>query len=145
MSTTFLVGVDGSDGSRRAALFAAERARGEGARLLLVHVVDWSPYEVLTPQELESRHVDRQREIDDSTREILGPLVEAVKQGGDLEVESLVRHGHAGEVICQLAKDRGVTQVFTGRRGRTKLGALLFGSVSGTLVQVCPVPLTVVP
>ena len=51
---TFLVGVDGSEGAQRAAQFAAKRARAEGFLLILAHVVDWSPYEFLTPEEVQA-------------------------------------------------------------------------------------------
>jgi nucleotide-binding universal stress UspA family protein len=32
-----------------------------------------------------------------------------------------------------------------GRRGQSTIATLLFGSVAGTLVQIAPVPVTVVP
>ena len=144
MSTTFLAGVDGSDGSRRAVEFAAKRAAAERAKLVLVHVVDWSPYEVLTPEELESRPVDREHEITRAREEILEPMAAAIAEHG-LDVELIVRHGHASETVCRLAEELGIDQVFTGRRGRSKVSAFLFGSVSGGLVQACPVPVTVVP
>ncbi len=44
MADTLLVGIDGSEGSSRVAHFAAARAQAGGARLVLVHVVEWSPY-----------------------------------------------------------------------------------------------------
>lgn len=141
--TTFLVAVDGSEGSRRAARFAAERARASGASLHLLHVIDWSPYEVLTPRELEVRHTERERELKHVRETILAPLSDEVGRG--LDVIGEVRHGHPAEVICQVAGESGATQVFAGRRGRSKVKALLFGSVTGSLVQTCPVPLTVVP
>ncbi len=140
--TVFLVGVDGSDGAKRAAEFAAARARGEGATLRLVHVVDWSPYEIIDVSEAAMRHAEREKEIEAAQKEILDPLVKELCDG--IKVETEVHHGHASETIARLA-EKGVTQVFAGRRGRSKLTALLFGSVAGGLVQVCPVPLTVVP
>lgn len=143
MTTTFLVAVDGSEGSRKAARFAAERARQEGARVVLVHVVDWSPYDVMTPDELAARHVEREEEIREARKRILEPLAAELRELG-VEPELMVRHGHAAETICEVARELDATQVFAGRRGRSKLGALLFGSVSGSLVQICPVPLTVV-
>ena len=143
MPATFLVASDGSDGAERAARFAAERARAEGAKLVLLHVVDWSPYEVLTPRDLETRHPQREREVQEAQEKILLPLAKAVGDG--LEVERLVRHGHPAEKVCEVAEELSVTQVFSGRRGRTKLRSMLFGSVSGALVQSSPVPLTVVP
>jgi nucleotide-binding universal stress UspA family protein len=49
------------------------------------------------------------------------------------------------EVLCELAQERGVAQIFSGRLGRGRFKSLLFGSVAGSLVQVSPVPVTVVP
>jgi len=143
MSVTFLVGVDGSEGSRRAAEFAAERARRENARLLLVCVVEWSPFGTLTPEEQAERHVQREKEIASAEAQVLAPLRESLGEG--LEIESLVRHGHVAEVLCDLATERGAAQIFSGRLGRGRFKSLLFGSVAGSLVQVAPVPVTVVP
>lgn len=144
MSATFMVAVDGSDGSRRAAQFATERARREGGALLLVHVVDWSPYDPVVPQDMGNRHLDRDAEIDRAQNDLLDPLVESLASEG-LEIGCLVRHGHVAEALSSIAEERGVTQIFTGRRGRSRLAALIFGSVASTLVQVATVPVTVVP
>jgi nucleotide-binding universal stress UspA family protein len=57
----------------------------------------------------------------------------------------LVRHGHAGEVLSQLAREHDVKQIYIGRIGQSRLRELLFGSVAGSLVQISPVPVTVVP
>ncbi len=141
--TTFLVAVDGSEGARRAARFAAERARAGSASLHLLHVIDWSPYEVLTPREIEGRHAEREKELQHVRETVLAPLSAEVGQG--LDVTGEVRHGHPAETVCQVAGEIGAAQVFAGRRGRSKMKALLFGSVTGNLVQTCPVPLTVVP
>ena len=141
---TFLVGIDGSEGAKRAARYAAKRARSEGVVLILAHVVDWSPYEFLTPEELSERPVEHREEVDAAMAGILQPLADELA-GDGLKIEMEVVHGHPSERICELAEERKVDQVFTGRRGRTRVVALLFGSVSGSLVQICPVPITVVP
>ena len=141
-TTVFLAAVDGSEGAGHAAAFAAMRAKAEGATLRLVHVVDWSPYEIIDVSEAAARPGEREEEIAKAEKEILGPLVAKLSDGIKLETE--VHHGHPSETIARLA-EKGVTQVFVGRRGRSKLTALIFGSVAGGLVQMCPVPLTVVP
>ncbi len=141
-TTVFLAAVDGSESSGQAAAFAAMRAKAEGATLRLVHVVDWSPYEIIDVSEAAGRPGEREEEIAKAQQEILDPLVAKLSDGITIETE--VHHGHPSETIARLA-EQGVTQVFVGRRGRSKLKALIFGSVAGGLVQVCPVPLTVVP
>ena len=51
----------------------------------------------------------------------------------------------AAEVLSRLAVEHKASQIFIGRRGLSKLQALLFGSTAGSLVQISPVPVTVIP
>lgn len=144
MTDTMLVGVDGSETSRRATDFAATRARAGKARLVLGYVIEWSPYTFNSAEENEVRHKRREEEIERATTQVLTPLVAELRATG-LEVEGVVRHGHAAEVLSMLAVELGAAQVFVGRRGQSRIAALLFGSVAGSLVQIAPVPVTVVP
>jgi nucleotide-binding universal stress UspA family protein len=57
----------------------------------------------------------------------------------------MVRHGHPAQVLVDVAREVGAEQLYIGRRGVSTLSALLFGSVAGSLVQISPVPVTVVP
>jgi nucleotide-binding universal stress UspA family protein len=57
----------------------------------------------------------------------------------------VVRHGHAAEALSTLSVEYGAAQIFIGRRGVYRIAAMLFGSVAGSLVQISPVPVTVVP
>lgn len=142
MTDTILVGVDGSEPSRRAVDFAAKRAGG--ARLVLAYVIEWSPYSFNTPEENEQRHKRREEEIARARTQVLDPLVAELRAAG-LEVEGVVRHGHAAEVLGGLAGELGAGLIVIGRLGVSKIQAMLFGSVAGSLVQVSPVPVTVVP
>ena len=144
MTEAMLVGVDGSESSRRAADFAAARVRAGSARLVAAYVIEWSPYTFNTPEENELRHRRREEEIERARTQVLDPLVAEVRAGG-VEVEGVVRHGHAAEVLSGLAREFGATQVFVGRVGQSRITALLFGSVAVSLVQISPVPVTVVP
>jgi nucleotide-binding universal stress UspA family protein len=143
MTDIMLVGVDGSQASRRAADFAAARAQAGKARLVVAYVIEWSPYTFNTPEENEQRHKRREEEIARAEAH-LAPLLSELRAGG-LEVESVVRHGHAAEALSGLAGEYGAVQIFIGRRGVSKIAAMLFGSVAGSLVQISPVPVTVVP
>ena len=144
MTDTLLVGVDGSDGGVRAADFAARRAKDGNARLIVAYVIEWSPYSFNTPEENEQRHKRREEEISRAESEILKPLVESLTKDG-IKAEGMVRHGHAAEVLSALAMENKASQIFIGRRGLSKMKALLFGSVAGSLVQISPVPVTVIP
>jgi nucleotide-binding universal stress UspA family protein len=144
MSNTFLVAVDGSKGSARAADFATERALASKSKLVLAYVIEWSPYSFHTPDELAERHKRREEEIERAQSTVLEPIAKSVK-GKGVKVEVVVNHGHPSETLVDLAKEHGATQIFIGRKGESRVASLLFGSVAGSLVQTSPVPVTVVP
>ncbi len=144
MTGTFLLAVDGSEPAARAAEFAKMRAKAGKARIVVAYVIEWSPYSFNTPEENEERHKRREEEIAKAKSQVLDPLVASL-QGEGLEVEGVVRHGNVSEVLSELASENGACQIFIGRRGLSKVKAMLFGSVAGTLVQISPVPVTVVP
>ncbi len=143
-SQIFLVALDGSEVSERAAEFAASRARQLEAKLVLVHVIDWSGFEHLTLEEAAERHIQKEKEIKAAEEQILEPM-KARLASEDLLLDVEARHGHPVETIVELAKEHGAHQVFVGRRGMGKLKALLLGSTTAGLAQVCPIPLTIVP
>ena len=144
MTDTFLLAVDGSEPAARAAEFAKMRAKAGKARIVVAYVIEWSPYSFNTPEENEERHKRREEEIAKAKSQVLDPLVASL-QGEGLEVEGVVRHGNVSEVLSELAGENGACQIFIGRRGLSKVKAMLFDSVAGTLVQISPVPVTVVP
>ncbi len=144
MSEIVIVGADGSEAGERAADFALARARGTAVRLVLVHVVEWSRYEVLTPSDAAERHKRRQQEIAQAQEHVLDPL--AARLGGSgVEIETRVRHGHPAEELATLARELGAVQIVVGRHGHSRLGAALFGSVTLALAQTAPIPVTIVP
>ena len=144
MPETYLIAYDGSAASERALTFGAARARAAGARLLLAHVLEWSPYSFLSAEEVAERHKRRNEEVGRAETVILEP-VRTKLTGQGLSVETVVRYGHVAEVLGELAKEYGATQIIAGRTGEKGLQARLFGSVAGTLAQVAPVPCTIVP
>lgn len=144
MSDIYLIAFDGSDASKRALNYGAERARASGAKLLLAHVLEWSPYSFLSPDEVAERHKRRKQEVGRAESVILNPMKETLMADG-FKVETVVRYGHVAEVLGDLAKEFGVTQIVVGRTGGAGIQARLFGSVPSTLAQIAPVPCTIVP
>ncbi len=144
MSLVFLVGVDCSTCGSRALEYAAERASVKDARLLVAHVIEWSPFSFSTPQENEERHKRREEEIQRAQSEIIDPILEDLKSRG-IDAAGVVRHGHVADTLLSIARESEVTNIMIGRNGSSRLEARLFGSVASSLVQIADRPVTVVP
>ena len=97
-----------------------------------------------TPEELAERHKRREQELDRAQAVLEPALAELKKQGTDATGES--RHGHAGELLCQIAEEQKAVQIIIGRTGgSTSITSRILGSLAITLVHGSPVPVTVVP
>lgn len=144
MANKILVALDGSDGSKRALNAAAQHARLTNSDLVLAYVIDWSPYSFHTPQELEERHKRRESEIQRANDSVLNPELAALEAEG-IKVETVVHHGKIAETLLELGDQQGVSQIYIGRRGESRVHTMIFGSVSAALVQTSSVPVTVVP
>lgn len=144
MSEVLVVGIDEDPASTRAVDFAVGRASGTGTRLCIVHVVPWSPYSFLTQEELAERHGERERELKRAQEMLIDPVASNLR-GSGVDFETVIRHGHPAEVLCDIAREKEAKQIIVGRHGRTKLSERLFGSVPAALVQASPIPVTVVP
>ncbi len=144
MADTYVAAYDGSDAARRAVDLALGQARANGARLLIAHVLEWSPYSFLTPEELAERHKRRSEEIERAKTAVIKPLEEKLKKSG-VQVDTVIKYGHVAETLCAIAAAEGATQIFIGRTGHSTFVERLFGSVAGSLAQIAPVPCTIVP
>jgi nucleotide-binding universal stress UspA family protein len=144
MVNKILVALDGSDGSKRALSAAAQHARLTNSDLVLAYVIDWSPYSFHTPQELEERHKRRESEIERANDSVLNPEIAALEAEG-INVETVVHHGKIAETLLELGDQHGISQIYIGRRGESRMHTMIFGSVSAALVQTSSVPVTVVP
>jgi nucleotide-binding universal stress UspA family protein len=144
MPETFVVAYDGSASGQRAVDFAVGAARRSGATLLIVYVLEWSPYSFLTAEELAERHARRKEELSRAESAVMAPLLARLQDTG-VVIETAIRYGNVTETICQMATESGAGQIIAGRTGEAGMLTRLFGSVAGALVQIAPVPCTIVP
>ena len=140
----FLVAVDGSEWSERAAMRAVNLAAEIGATVKLVTVIPWSGYSPISIEELASRPIAKKEEEQHARNKILNPLVEANAEKG-VEISTHFDWGSPVEVIQRLARDEHANMVFVGRRGRSKLSDLILGSVANSLAHSLGVPIVLVP
>lgn len=124
--------------------YATEQAKKSGARLHILHVLEWSPYAFLTPEELEERHGRRKDELARAHSAIMGPALQRVA-AADVSAEGEIRYGQVVELVCDTAEKLGASMIFVGRAGGNALGARIFGSVPLGLAQAATVPTVIVP
>lgn len=141
-SETFIVAYEGE--GRSVVDFAVSRARLSGARLHLVHVLEWSPYSFLTPEELAERHARRKEELARAHAAVLDPVLADLKAAG-VEATGEIRYGAVVDLIVGIAKKQQASMIFAGRTGGSSMTARFFGSVSIGLAQTSPVPIVIVP
>ncbi len=144
MTNKYVVACDESPASDRALQFAIDQASTSGASILIVHVLEWSPYSFLTPEEIEERHKRRSEELERAQSALVDGLVARVS-GAGVEVDSMIRYGHVAKVIAEIAGQEDASQLFIGRTGDGGISARVFGSVASTIAQIAPVPCTIVP
>ena len=144
MPIKYVVACDGSSASGRAVKAAVEQAKLTGASLLLVHVLEWSPYSFLTPEEIEERHKRRSEELKRAQAALIDPLVAAMTSEG-VEASAIIRYGHVTQTLAEIAEKEAAAQIFIGRTGQSTLSKMVFGSVAAAMAQIAPVPCTIVP
>ena len=144
MSQKIIVGYDGGASSKRALAFAVKEAKQHGGSVVLAHVLEWSPYAFLTATELEERHKRRNEELERANSALVEPVKASYADQG-VTIEAEVRYGHIVKTLCTIAEEHKSEQIVIGRRGDSGMSAMLFGSVAGSLAQVSPVAVTIVP
>lgn len=143
MSEIYIVGFDSTEHSRRAVEYATTCAKKSDAEICLVHIVEWSPYSFHTPEELAERRGRREQELDRANA-VVQPMVDELSNAG-VKVSSEIKHGNAADLLCKIAAEKNAAQIIVGRTGDSGFAQRLLGGLAHTLVQVAPVPVTIVP
>lgn len=139
---TFVVALE--HGDNRVVDFAATRAKKEGAKLHLVHVLEWSPYSFLTQEELAERHNRRKQEMARAEDAVLTPVLERLKQEG-VDASGEIRYGQVVALLQEVAGEQHAAMIFVGQRSPSGLSGRLFGSVTAGIAQATTVPTVIVP
>ncbi|PID96768.1 MAG: universal stress protein [Actinomycetales bacterium] len=139
-----LVGVDNSDVSTRAVEFAIARAKSNQWKVVLTHVIPWSPFSFTTPSENEHRHQAKEAELVAARDQIMAPM-EAIAEQAGVPFESVIRHGQPADTILDIAEEHDVVHIVVGRTGDSGFRTAIFGSVASRLAHGANVPVTVVP
>lgn len=145
-----VVGVDGSEGSRQALLWAAEEATLRGASLEVIctyeHHLSWQAYggdegmsaaaveamraEIESAAREAARHA--QALVDRMVEEVDGPEVSGTAVESSRPAQTLVEHSKGADLLV------------VGSRGRGGFKSLMLGSVSQQCAQHAECPVTII-
>lgn len=144
MTAKLVVGVDGHSSGERALDYAIKLAGQIGTcELLVVYVIEWSPYSFQTPEENAQRHKRREQEIATANERIIAPAVERLTKDG-FNAKGIVRHGNVADTLNEVAVDEKAEQIVVARTSDRSLSQRIFGSSTANLVMESSVPVTVV-
>lgn len=141
MVQRILLAVDGSEGSRKAARFAADLASATRAKLFLLTVLERPTVVPFGPLESYAIGTHESQAQVEAARAMMDEIAAGLPPG---EVEKIVEFGVPAEVIAQQAEKLDVDLVVVGSHGHTAAGRFLLGSVSDRVVHHAPRPVTVV-
>jgi nucleotide-binding universal stress UspA family protein len=132
-----VVGYDGSAHARRA-LEEARRVARPGATVTVV-------YAHRVPPELQYYEFfqDVLTDLERGARETAESAREAF-EGADLDVRYVAHRGRPGEVLAQVARERGADLIVMGSRGLARMQAAV-GSAVLDVLNDAPCPVLVVP
>lgn len=135
-----VVGVDGSEASVHAAVYAAEAAARRGLGLLVVHVTPWKGVDDALP--MAGREVAAR--FEESATRLVEDAAAAVRQAaGSTDVTAAVVDDHPVDGLLALSAEAAL--VVIGRRGLGGLPGLLLGSTAGAVAQHARCPVIALP
>lgn len=139
---TIVVGVDGSPGADAALRLAVREARLRQARVRAVTA--WHVPPAVYGGVAFTPMVDPLGPFRAAAEEALdGALERLGDEAAGVEIERVVREGHAAAVLVEEA--RGADLLVVGSRGRGGFAGLLLGSVSSVCASHAPCPVVIVP
>jgi len=144
MTIKIVVGLDGEGSGDRALAYGIRMANLIGdCEILVVYVIEWSPYSFHTPEENEQRHKRREEEITMANDRVVHPALATLKEAG-VKASGMVRHGDVADTINRVAGSENAEQIIVSRSSEGGFTTRIFGSSTANLVMSAKVPVTVV-
>ena len=139
-----VIGLDGQSSGEKALDFAKNLAGSmKTCDLIVVYVIEWSPFSFQTAEENAERHKRREEEISIAMERVVNPAVKTLTDAG-LKARAIVRHGDVADTIDEIAHKEGANQIIVARSSAGGFSTRIFGSSTANLVMNARVPVTVV-
>jgi nucleotide-binding universal stress UspA family protein len=133
MIRKILVPIDGSENAQKAVEYAIDLAKQTRSSIVLLSVVDKSPYYGAETVPSISPPANMLENIEDYFRQTAEAYVaeaEGLCKTKEVASQKLITLGHPVEEIIKTAKNSEVDLIIMGSHGRSALGAALLGSVT---------------
>ncbi|GHA55788.1 hypothetical protein GCM10008927_21880 [Amylibacter ulvae] len=144
MSAKLVIGLDGQGSGDRALAYAKRLAKLIGTcDLIIVYVIEWSPYSFQTAEENAQRHKRRDEEIATANDRIMEPALASLKADG-FNARGIVRHGDVADTLNAICVEERAEQLVVSRSSEGGFAKRIFGSSTANLVMSASVPVTVV-
>ncbi|MDZ7669651.1 MAG: universal stress protein [Gammaproteobacteria bacterium] len=127
-----LVPIDGSEGSLRAARFAARLSTALDSPIKLAYVVAMSPESVMSLSHLDKPEVERIQQ--ERARTVIESARQALGKAAD-RAEDVILSGDPAEEILHYISKNPKALIVMGRRGLSPVKSLLLGSVSERVMR----------
>jgi nucleotide-binding universal stress UspA family protein len=131
MLSKILVGVDGSQPSKKALEYASNLASKYGSELYVVNTTEEFGDSVHV-QRLE-KHNNYVNEVRRHSKALLNQCELRAKELGVTKIYTMQEEGNAAEKILEIANNKGVDTIVVGSRGLSTAKEFLLGSVSHKL------------
>ncbi|KQI72882.1 universal stress protein [Loktanella sp. 5RATIMAR09] len=139
-----VIGLDGRSSGEKALTFAKSLAKkADDCELIVVYVIEWSPFSFQNAAENAERHKRREEEIAIARERVVDPAVADLRAAG-FNARAIVRHGDVADTIDSVADTEGASQIIVARASDGGLTSRIFGSSTASLVMNARVPVTVV-
>lgn len=136
---TILVPTDFSACSRAALAWAGMIARKAHGKVVVAHVISPERWHLVNPQELHPALCQTRQ----SAQKRMCSLLKTADLRG-VEIDTYLKEGEFRDVLCGVARERGVELLVVGTRGRKGLTKLLLGSTAEQVCRVAPWPILLV-
>jgi len=140
----YVVALDGSEWSERAAKRAIHLAEKSHAKVELLTVLNWPVIHPVIAESVATPPVDKVSEERYVTNKIMAPILEKFAES-DVTITTRILWGDPEFEISEYVKTNHAHMLFVGRRGRSRLADLVLGSVANKLAHCVGVPIVLVP
>lgn len=144
MPSKLVIGLDGHASGERALAHGMRLAELIGScELVVVYVIEWSPFSFQTAEENAQRHKRREEEIAMAKNRVVEPAIARVTEAG-ITARGVVRHGDVADTLNAISIKENAEQIVVARSSEGGFAKRFFGSSTSNLVMNATVPVTVV-